>query len=181
VWKRAPAKRRSAPAMGRSTARRSSSAGHLERAREQQRHQNQQECQRRPAHAGFGPANSASVALSCAVIRAAKISAMIRPMPMPKPARGTARNCQVHADDAAGVDQRQDVGRRGEEQEGDRRADARALLVDARQTAARWCTSTPPARTRQRRAPDRRSTWALRPRKRVTDSLGISAVIAPAI
>ncbi|MPN29994.1 hypothetical protein SDC9_177451 [bioreactor metagenome] len=41
-----------------------------------------------------------------------------------------ARDGEIRADDAAGVNQCQNVGGRREEQEGDRRAEPRTFLVD---------------------------------------------------
>ena len=104
----------------------------LQRAGEQQRHPHEQEHQRHPPHAR---ALRAEGAVGGEVVRGVVGAEQQRHDQADADAEGErqheARNRQIRPDDAAGVDQRQDVGRRREEQEGDRRAEARALLVDA--------------------------------------------------
>ena len=92
-----------------------------------------------------------------------------------------ARDGEVGADDAAGVDERQDVGRGREEQEGDRRAEPGALAVDAREERHDRARAHGQQRTGRGRGGIGDGLRALRPRKRVIDSLGISAAIAPAM
>ncbi len=116
-------------------------------------------------------ANSASVARSCAASSERKIIAMISPMPMPNASerkkRANARSAPMIP---PGVNQREDVRRRREEEERDRRTDAGALCGRCRRRSARSCTNRPRARSPRRRPPGRRRSVGV-PAEKARDCL----------
>ena len=120
----------------------------LQRSCQQQRHPQQHEGQR-PRGRARARACAANSSVGRVVVRGVVVVEQQRhdetDADAEREREQQARDREVGTDDVAGVDQREDVAGRREEQERHRRADARALAVDARRTAARSCTSTRPA------------------------------------
>ncbi len=123
----------SAPASGRSTDHRARvSTSSFNVPEQEQRHPQQQEHERRPVHApGVLRGEHRIGGAVVGRVVAAEDERHDEPDADAEHEREhEARQREVGTDHAAGVDQRQDVGRRGEEQERDGRAEARALGED---------------------------------------------------
>ena len=191
----APARRRRAPA-GRAAPenpRRRPAAGasrpgtgkepELQRAGQQQRHPEQHENQRRAAQSALGLRGEQGV--GGGVVRGVVGVEQQRhdqsDADAERKRQQQPRHGKVGADDVAGVDQRENVGRRREEQERDCGADARALAVDAGEQRHDRARTHGQHRPGQRGGRIRNEPRRAAAEKARDVCFGISAVIAPAM